>query len=75
MADKKTLQQALSFLLENDGMVDRLEADALLDVILSDGKVTTDEREFLTEMLKTANFDEVAREKIAGFLSAYQARA
>jgi hypothetical protein len=75
MADKKTLTEALAFLLEGDGMIDRLEADALLDVILSDGKVTDEEKAFLEETLRSANFDEVGRDKIERFLASYGARA
>ena len=75
MADKKTLTEALAFLLEGDGMIDRLEADALLDVILSDGKVTDKEKAFLEETLRSANFDEVGRDKIERFLASYGARA
>jgi hypothetical protein len=75
MADKKTLQEALAFLLEGDGMIDRLEADALLDVILSDGKVTAEEKEFLQEALGSANFDEVGRDKIERFLASYGDRS
>lgn len=75
MADKKTLQEALQFLLEGDGYVDRLEAQALLDVIVSDGKVTDEERDFLCETLKSANLDGVAKQKIEDFLEQYAGRA
>ena len=74
MADKKTLQEALQFLLEGDGYVDRLEAQALLDVIASDGKVTQEEKDFLCETLQTANLDGVAKEKIEDFLEQYADR-
>ena len=74
MADKKTLQEALQFLLEGDVYVDRLEAQALLDVIASDGKVTQEEKDFLCETLQTANLDGVAKEKIEDFLERYAER-
>ncbi|MNS57757.1 hypothetical protein D3C72_906550 [compost metagenome] len=74
MADKKTLQEALQFLLEGDGYLDRLEAQALLDVIRSDGKVTEEEREFLCETLETANLEGAALKKIEDFLAEYQNR-
>jgi hypothetical protein len=74
MADKKTLQEALSFLLEGDGYVDRLEAQALLDVIRSDGQVTDEEKDFLCEVLENANLDGEALDRIADFLAAYQGR-
>jgi hypothetical protein len=75
MADKKTLQEALQFLLEGDGYVDRLEAQALLDVISADGKVSDEEREFLCETLQTTNLDGVAKQKIVDFLEKYAQRA
>lgn len=74
MADKKTLQEALQFLLEGDGYLDRLEAQALLDVIRSDGKVTEEEKEFLCETLETANLEGAALKKIEDFLAEYQTR-
>lgn len=74
MADKKTLQEALSFLLEGDGYVDRLEAQALLDVIRSDGQVTAEEKDFLCEVLENANLDGEALNRIADFLAEYQNR-
>lgn len=74
MADKKTLQEALSFLLEGDGYVDRLEAQALIDVIRADGQVTAEEKDFLCEVLQSTNLDGVAVDKIADFLAEYQDR-
>jgi hypothetical protein len=74
MADKKTLQEALQFLLEGDGYVDRLEAQALIDVIRSDGQVTDEEKDFLCEVLENANLDGEALGRIADFLAEYQDR-
>jgi hypothetical protein len=74
MADKKTLQEALQFLLEGDGYLDRLEAQALIDVIRSDGQVTEEEKEFLCETLETANLEGAALKKIEDFLAEYQNR-
>ena len=75
MADKKTLQEALAVLLEGDGYLDRLEAQALIDVIRSDGKVTDEEKDFLCDVLQSANLDGAALIRIEDFLAEYPARA
>ena len=56
----KTLREALKFFLEDDHHIDRLEADALQDLILRDGKVDAAEKQFLQEAIATCNFDERA---------------
>jgi hypothetical protein len=56
----KTLRQALKFFIEDDGYVDRLEADALRGLIYQDGRVTPEEKAFLQEAIATNNFDERA---------------
>lgn len=53
----KTLREALKFLLEDDHMVDRLEAEALKDLILRDGVVSEGEKAFLQEAMESCNFD------------------
>lgn len=56
----RTLREALKFFLEDDNYVDRLEAGALKDLILRDGKVSAEEREFLRKAIEETNFDAVA---------------
>jgi len=56
----KTLREALKFFVEDDGYVDRLEADALRDLIYRDGRVSDDEKAFLREAIAGNNFDERA---------------
>ena len=74
MADQKSLQEALTFLLEGDGYLDRLEAQALIDVIKSDGHVSEEEREFLCSVLEGVNLDGEAMHRIEAFLAEYPSR-
>jgi hypothetical protein len=53
----KTLREALKFFIEDDGYVDRLEAEALRDLIYRDGRVSPDEKAFLQEAITANNFD------------------
>lgn len=55
-----TLREALKFFLEDDNMIDRLEAESLESLILRDGLVSDKEKEFLREAIAGANFDERA---------------
>ncbi|MEB3196767.1 MAG: hypothetical protein VKP62_06135 [Candidatus Sericytochromatia bacterium] len=55
-----TLRKALEFLLEDDNMIDRLEATALQELILRDGVVSQQERAFLQEAIAASNFDSQA---------------
>lgn len=73
MATNKTLGEALRFFLE-DGYVDRLEAEALLEMVEQDGQVTPEEREFLGETLRAQNFDGPAVDQLKAFLETYEAR-
>jgi hypothetical protein len=56
----RTLREALRFFLEDDGHVDRLEAEALRSLIYQDGRVTAEEKAFLQEAIAANNFDERA---------------
>lgn len=53
----RTLREALKFFVEDDGYIDRLEADTLSDLILRDGLVSQEEKDFLREAIATSNFD------------------
>ncbi|MDB5101553.1 MAG: hypothetical protein JWM80_5974 [Cyanobacteria bacterium RYN_339] len=56
----KTLREALKFFIEDDGHVDRLEAEALRGLIYQDGRVTPEEKAFLQEAVTGNNFDDRA---------------
>jgi hypothetical protein len=73
MPDKKTLKAALELFLEN-GYLDRGEADALIELILSDHKVTAEEKAFLQEAIQTCNFEEPALKVFKDFLANYERR-
>lgn len=55
-----SLREALAFFLEDDHMIDRLEAEGLASLILRDGAVSAEERVFLEEAIAKANFDSQA---------------
>jgi sulfur transfer complex TusBCD TusB component (DsrH family) len=56
----QTLRDALSFFLEDDNLVDRLEAEGLKILILRDGIISEAEKQFLTEAIQNNNFDSEA---------------
>lgn len=51
------LREALSFFLEDDNYIDRLEADGLATLIKQDGKISAEEKAFLEQAIATVNFD------------------
>ncbi|MEB3328344.1 MAG: hypothetical protein VKQ33_03830 [Candidatus Sericytochromatia bacterium] len=53
----RTLRQALAFFLEDDNLIDRLEAESLKELLLRDGQVTSEEKAFLQNAITTQNFD------------------
>ncbi|HEY9721946.1 MAG TPA: hypothetical protein V6D47_08015 [Oscillatoriaceae cyanobacterium] len=54
------LREALKFFLEDDNMIDRLEASALKDLLLQDGKIDAEEKKFLQAAIQHSNFDSQA---------------
>lgn len=67
MASQKQLTDALRLFTEN-GYLDRLEADALVELILADGKVSAEEREFLERVVTTCILDEGALLRLRGII-------
>lgn len=65
-----TLRQALEFLLEDDHYIDRLEADALKELILRDGVVSVEEKAFLQDAIAHSNFDAQALSILERLLAA-----
>lgn len=74
MATAKNLKEALAFFLEDDNLIDRLEANALMDLIMQDGKIDTAEKQFLVEAIQSANFDERALNTLKTLVEQYQQR-
>ena len=73
MATRKQLADALRLFNEN-GYLDRLEADALVELILADGKISDDERTFLETVVTTCNFEEAALARLKGLLDGSRLR-
>lgn len=74
MASAKTLKEALAFFLEDDHMIDRLEADAIMDMIMQDGKIDREEKQFLVDAIQGANFDDRALKTLQALVEQYQQR-
>lgn len=64
----QTLREALSFFLEDDNLVDRLEAEGLKMLILRDGIISEAEKQFLTEAIRNNNFDSEALKSLQDLL-------
>lgn len=60
MASTKTLEQALRDILQDDGKVSKWDAKAIKELIMSDGRVSTEEKLFLENALKDNIFDDDA---------------
>lgn len=73
MATRKQLAEALRLFNEN-GYLDRLEADALTELILADGKVSDEERAFLETVITTCNLEEAALKRLKGLLDGSRLR-
>ncbi len=73
MASREQLAEALRLFTEN-GYLDRLEADALVELVLADGKISDDERAFLEGVITTCNLEEAALLRIKGLLDGSRLR-
>ena len=60
MATTKTLEQALRDILKDDHKVSKWDAKALKELIMADGRVSTEEKLFLENALKDNVFDQAA---------------
>lgn len=68
MASLKSLEQALQEILHDDSKISKYDAQAIRELILSDGKVSTEEKLFLERALKDNIFDEGAYEILSRIL-------
>jgi hypothetical protein len=64
----KSLEEALKEVLQDDNMVSKYEAKVLRELIMSDGVVSPEEKEFLERALKTNHFDDQAFEILSSVL-------
>ena len=60
MATLKTLEQALKDILNDDGKISKYDAKALRELIMADGRVSTEEKLFLERALQDNVFDDDA---------------
>jgi len=68
LANTKTLEQALQDILKDDGKVSKWDAKALRELIMADGRVSTEEKLFLERALQDNNFDEDAYQMLTDLL-------
>ena len=64
----KSLEEALKEVLQDDNMVSKYEAKVLRELIMSDGVVSPEEKEFLEHALKNNHFDDQAFEILSSVL-------
>lgn len=60
LASSKNLEDALKDILADDGKISKWDAKAIRELIMADGRVSTEEKLFLENALKVNNFDEEA---------------
>jgi hypothetical protein len=60
VATLKTLEQALKDILHDDGKISKYDAKALRELIMADGRVSTEEKLFLERALQDNVFDDDA---------------
>lgn len=63
-----TLQEALRQVLEDDGKISKYEAKVIREMIMADGHVSQDEKQFLESALRENTFDDQAFELLSGVL-------
>lgn len=68
MASQKTLEQALKDILQDDGKVSKWDAKAIRELIMADGRVSTEEKLFLERALQDNIFDADAAEILKDLL-------
>ena len=64
----RTLEDALKEMLRDDNKVSKYEAKVLRELIMSDGTVSQEERDFLENALKNNRFDDEAFDLLSGIL-------
>ncbi|MBX9695563.1 MAG: hypothetical protein K2Z81_24480 [Cyanobacteria bacterium] len=64
----RSLDSALKECLSDDGKISKYEAKVIRELIMADGVVSEEEREFLDKALKNNLFDDEAFELLSGVL-------
>lgn len=62
------LEEALKQVLEDDGKISKYEAKVIREIIMADGHVSQEEKDFLEKALRDNNFDQEAFELLSGVL-------
>ena len=68
MALKLTLEEALKEALQDDGKVSKYEAKVIRELIMADGHISNEERQFLEKALHSNHFDDEAYELLSAVL-------
>ena len=68
MALKLTLEEALKEALQDDGKVSKYEAKVIRELILADGHISNEEKQFLEKALHNNHFDDEAYELLSSVL-------
>lgn len=65
---KRTLDEALKEVLRDDNKVSKFEARVLRELIMADGQVSSEEKQFLHRALENNQFDDDAFEMLSQVL-------
>jgi uncharacterized membrane protein YebE (DUF533 family) len=68
VALKLTLEEALKEALQDDGKVSKYEAKVIRELIMADGHISNEERQFLEKALHSNHFDDEAYELLSAVL-------
>ncbi len=68
MALKMTLEEALKEALQDDGKVSKYEAKVIRELIMADGHISNEERQFLEKALHNNHFDDEGYELLSAVL-------
>lgn len=68
MATNKTLTEAVKDIVKTTGQVRKWDAKALKELILADGRISTEERLFLEKAIEENQMDEQAQEILKDLL-------
>jgi hypothetical protein len=64
----RSLEEAIKECLADDGKISKYEAKVIRELIMADGIVSADERQFLEGALRNNQFDEAGFELLSGVL-------
>lgn len=62
------LEEALKQVLEDDGKISKYEAKVIREIIMADGHVSAEEKQFLEKALRDNTFDQEAFELLSSVL-------